>query len=179
VSAWAIIWSIGSSITNASYAEFETAVRAQIQNIFLPKTETLFDFFVNPENLLSFISWETKLQEFEFPKGCEYHDIMVPTIDTLKYKFIFELMLENRKPILITGDSGVGKTSLAVPFLFTKRENNVITIFLNFSAKTKPKETQLAIEAKLNKKGKTLFGARPNETIAIFIDDINMPELEK
>lgn len=102
---------------------------------------------------------------------------MVPTIDTLKYKFIFELMLENRKPILITGDSGVGKTSLAVPFLFSKRENNVITIFLNFSAKTKPKETQLAIESKLNKKGKTLFGARPNETIAIFIDDINMPEL--
>lgn len=37
----------------------------------------------------------------------------------------------------------------------------------------------MAIESKLNKKGKTLFGARPNETIAIFIDDINMPQLEK
>jgi hypothetical protein len=57
VSAWAIIWAIGSSISNASYSEFETAVRAQIQNIFLPKTETLFDFFVNPENLLSFVGW--------------------------------------------------------------------------------------------------------------------------
>lgn len=87
---------------------------------------------------------------------------MVPTIDTLKYKYIFEMLLESRKPILITGDSGVGKTSLAAPFLSSKREQNVITIFLNFSAKTKSKETQLAIEAKLNKKGKTLFGARPN-----------------
>jgi dynein heavy chain len=87
------------------------------------------------------------------------------------------MLLEAKKPILITGDSGVGKTSLAVPLLFSKRESNLITIFLNFSAKTKPKETQLAIEAKLNKKGKTLFGARPNETIAIFIDDVNMPEL--
>ncbi len=66
-----------------------------------------------------------------------------------------------------------------VPFLFSKREKNISTIFLNFSAKTKPKETQFAIEAKLNKKGKTLFGARPNETIAIFIDDVNMPEIEK
>ena len=35
-------------------------------------------------------------------------------------------------------------------------------MFLNFSAKTKPKDTQYAIESKLTKKGKTLFGARPN-----------------
>lgn len=30
----------------------------------------------------------------------------------------------------------------------------------------------------MNKKGKTLFGARVNESIAIFIDDVNMPALE-
>lgn len=49
---------------------------------------------------------------------------------------------------------------------------------MNFSAQTKAKEVQLAIEAKLQKKGKTLFGARPNEKICIFVDDINMPALE-
>ncbi|CAM5998966.1 unnamed protein product [Sphagnum balticum] len=73
-----------------------------------------------------------------------------------------EVLLEEKKPVLLTGESGVGKTSLAVPFLFAQKDHNVSTIFLNFSAKTKPKETQLAIEAKLNKKGKTVFGARPN-----------------
>jgi len=36
----------------------------------------------------------------------------------------------------------------------------------------------MAIENKLHKKGKTLFGARPNEKIVIFIDDVNMPALE-
>jgi len=46
---------------------------------------------------------------------------MVPTIDTLKFKHMFDLLLENKKPILLTGDSGVGKTSLVVPFLFGKR----------------------------------------------------------
>lgn len=51
-------------------------------------------------------------------------------------------------------------------------------VLLNFSAQTKSKHTQLAIEAKLIKKGKTLFGSRVNESIAIFIDDINMPALE-
>ena len=81
------------------------------------------------------------------------------------------------KPVIFTGESGVGKTSLTVPYLFKLKENNISTIFLNFSAKTKPKDTQLAIESKLNKKGKTLFGAKPNESIVIFIDDINLPEI--
>ena len=43
-----------------------------------------------------------------------------------------------------------------------KETKGVSTIFLNFSAQTKAKDSQLAIENKLIKKGKTLFGARPN-----------------
>lgn len=56
-----------------------------------------------------------------------------------------------------------------------KEPKLVNAIFLNFSAQTKAKQTQLAIESKLVKKGKTSFGARPNEKIVIFVDDINMP----
>jgi len=52
-----MIWAIGSSIQNVCYTEFENAFRASLQNIFLPKTETVFDFFANPENYLTFISW--------------------------------------------------------------------------------------------------------------------------
>lgn len=64
VSTWSLIWAVGSSIQNISYAEFEAAMRSNLQNVFLPKTETLFDFFVNPENFLGFVSWEARLQEF-------------------------------------------------------------------------------------------------------------------
>lgn len=61
------------------------------------------------------------------------------TIDTLKYKCIIEVFLQEQKPILLTGESGVGKTSLTVPFLFSLKESGTNSIFLNFSAKTKPK----------------------------------------
>jgi len=37
----------------------------------------------------------------------------VPTIDTTKYAYIWEILLDIQKPILITGESGVGKSVIA------------------------------------------------------------------
>lgn len=87
-------------------------------------------------------------------------------------------MLSIEKATLFTGGTGVGKSVFVNNLLYKLKEaKGVTSILLNCSAQTKAKDTQLAIEAKLHKKGKTLFGSRPNESIAIFIDDINMPAL--
>jgi dynein heavy chain len=128
----------------------------------------------------AFLPWETKLEEFIFSKEVPYFSLMVPTTDTTKFSYIMQLLLEVQKPIMLTGHTGVGKSIVTQTLLYSlKEELSISTVYLNFSAQTKPKQTQLAIEAKLNKKGKTLFGARPNEKIAICIDDVNMPALEQ
>ncbi|XP_063958044.1 dynein axonemal heavy chain 6-like isoform X2 [Lytechinus pictus] len=36
----------------------------------------------------------------------------VPTVDTIRYSFLTSLLLLNKKPVLLTGDSGVGKSAL-------------------------------------------------------------------
>lgn len=88
-------------------------------------------------------------------------------------------MLDIQKAVLFTGSTGVGKSVFINNLLYKiKDSKGIVSIMLNCSAQTKAKDTQLAIEAKLHKKGKTLFGSRPNESIAIFIDDINMPAPE-
>jgi hypothetical protein len=76
---------VGSSIETDSYGALETALRGLTQSIFFPKTETIFDFFPNPDSFLSFTNWESKLVDFEFPKEAEFHSILVPTINALKY----------------------------------------------------------------------------------------------
>ena len=54
----------------------------------------------------------TKVPEFEFDKDAQFFDLLVPTIDTIKYSYISEIMLSIEKPVIITGESGVGKSVL-------------------------------------------------------------------
>ena len=72
-----------------------------------------------------------------------------------------EQLLDIEKPLILTGESGVGKSVLVSNLLVDLKERKKISgINLNFSAQTKAKEVQLAIESKLVKKGKSVFGAR-------------------
>jgi len=61
-----------------------------------------------------------------------------------------------------------------------QEDRQLFPININFSAQTNSYATQQTIEAKLDKKkGPTLLGAKGNHTAVIFVDDINMPAVEK
>ena len=53
-----------------------------------------------------------------------------------------------------------------------------VTITINFSAQTNSSRTQDILEAKLEKRKKTLLGAPVGKTVIVFVDDVNMPKLE-
>lgn len=159
---YSMIWGLGGGISFVNNPEIQALIEESFPDFTFPRSECIFDHMINPETQQSFISWATKVPEFVFDKEAQFFDLLVPTIDTIKYSHIIELMIDIEKPIILTGESGVGKSVLIGKLLSDlKEKKSVSTIFLNFSAQTKAKEVQLAIENKLVKKGKTLFGARP------------------
>jgi dynein heavy chain, axonemal len=113
--------------------------------------------------MLSFSNWDKRLEEFEFSRDQQFFDILVPTLDTVKYTYIMKLLLQAGKPVFIAGVSGVGKTLLIEKLLGEMKNNKFTTISLNFSAQTSSSQTQSVVEGKLYKKTKTLFGAKPGE----------------
>ena len=158
---YALIWGLGGGISSNHNSEITSLIEECFTDITFPRADSIFDHFVNPDTQQGFVNWSTKVPEFEFDKDAQFFDLLVPTIDTIKYSNIIEQMLDIEKPLILTGDSGVGKSVLVGNLLTDLKERKkVSTIFLNFSAQTKAKEVQLAIESKLVKKGKTLFGAR-------------------
>ena len=65
-------------------------------------------------------------------------------------------------------------------FITESRErSSLLPIVLNFSAQTDANSTYMNIEAKLDKKRKKVYGAKGNAKCFIFIDDVNLPQVEK
>lgn len=79
---------------------------------------------------------------------------------------------------MFTGDTGVGKSVLARGALRRLQQYDVLPVFINFSAQTSSINTQDMIEARLEKRRRTLLGPPFGKRIVYFVDDVNMPKLD-
>lgn len=60
---------------------------------------------------------------------------MVPTIDTIRYSFVTEILLDSQKMVYVTGPSGTGKSVMVSTLLRNIKETRMIDpINIIFSA---------------------------------------------
>ena len=103
-----IIWSIGSTVDEQSRREIDNILR-DINPMF-PHSHTVFEHYINQEKK-DWASWEEKITTYK-PIGKEFHEIIVPTVDTVRNRFLTQALLTHGTSILLVGYSGVGKTVL-------------------------------------------------------------------
>ena len=58
-------------------------------------------------------SWERIVPAFRFDKETPFFELLVPTIDTVRYGYLMEKLLEVNMSVLYTGGTGVGKSMVA------------------------------------------------------------------
>ncbi len=104
-----------------------------IESMF-PHSNTVFEHYLNQEKK-DWAPWDEKLQANWKPVGKEFHEISVPTVDTVRNRFIVQSLLEFGSQILLVGHSGVGKTVLIEGILMTL-DANTSFFTINFSAGT-------------------------------------------
>lgn len=148
----------------------------------IPVSETVFEYFVDthkPE--LAFRHWNEGLPEFKYNRSLSYFQLLVPTVDTIRYETLLRLLYSHNKPVFFTGETGVGK-SVIISSLISKlkEEGEIEPVLMNFSAQSSSLRTQQTIESKLERrKGKVLYEAVGGKKLVICIDDVNMPAVER
>ncbi|XP_071446254.1 dynein axonemal heavy chain 6 [Hetaerina americana] len=178
---FAYLWSIGGNLNDIYQEKFEVFVRDQFEehpDARLPSSNDLWCYFMN-DSVRRLELWQKITLPFTYNKKIPYFEILVPTVDTTRFAYLAEKFLSVNKPVLFTGQTGVGKSVIAKTVLKNMYESgSFVTTTLNFSAQTSSRRTQEIIELRLEKKKKNKLGGPPGRKVVIFIDDINMPKLD-
>ena len=106
-----VVWTIGGSADEAGRIKFNDMLR-EIEPIF-PPPETVYDYFVDvKEN--DWKVWKDKVQaNWRPPKDAQFFKLIVPTLDTVRNGYIVNTVIRRGIPVLLSGNTGTGKTVLA------------------------------------------------------------------
>jgi dynein heavy chain len=180
VFAFSYVWSIGGNVNQASQEKFDNYAREALESCaFFPPFGMVFDFQMDLA-ARKFIPWEQSVPDYKYIPEEPFFQILVPTIDTVRYSYIIKTLVQVRKPCLLNGVSGTGKSVIMNAALFDSVDDlNLQIIGLQFSAQTSSARTQESLEAKLKVKRKNLLGAPQGKTVVVFVDDLNMPAVEQ
>ncbi|CAK9814603.1 Dynein axonemal heavy chain 7 [Anthophora plagiata] len=202
---FACIWAMGGTLTVDSRVLFSDLFRALTEREFpedirerfnvspettdpskpyvvnLPLTGLVFDYKYTKEGRGKWRPWMDDLHDVPpIPKDIPVNQIIVPTIETVRYFHLFKLLICHQKPVLLVGPTGTGKSVYIMEFLLKKNDPNIFKpLFVIFSAQTTANQTQEIIMNKLDRRKKGLYGAPPGKHWVVFVDDISMPQKEE
>ena len=101
---------------------------------------------------------------------------MVHTVETTRIRHFVDLLLEKKRPIMLVGSAGTGKTVLINDKISSLSEDYMVTN-VPFNFYTTSEMLQQALERPLEKKAGKNYGPPGTKRLIYFIDDMNMPEV--
>jgi dynein heavy chain len=111
VFGFSFIWAFGASFKVSAARVLDNMLRDFFAKLHIPAQETVFEYYFN-EKELRYLNWSTvvKAQPFEYDPKMPFFSLLVPTVDTVRYTALLEMLVSINKPVFLTGSTGVGKS---------------------------------------------------------------------
>jgi len=172
---FAYIWTLGGNFQDGSLKKFEEFARNIIPEIVLdfPFEHSVWDWSVDKDTG-RWVNWTELVAQFHYQKGAPFFNLIVPTVDSTRIKYLLRAQVDGGYHVLLGGNSGVGKTVIVEDYLVNAGEHYVFQTKV-FSAQTSARALQAFFEEKMEKIRKNLLGPPSGKQFLFLIDDLNMP----
>lgn len=179
---FALIWSVGCTVDADGRARFNSFLREKSKILNgkfpFPEEKTVYDYQFSTE-LKSWVLWSDLFKDFQIDPKLQYHEIMIPTNDSTRNKYLIKLLITHRFNVLCPGPTGTGKSQNIYSLLTGGLNEEYQYIALTFSAQTSANQTQDSIDGKMEKRRKGHYGPPVGKKCILFVDDLNMPKKEE
>ncbi|KAE8213261.1 hypothetical protein CF319_g9186 [Tilletia indica] len=178
-----IVWAFTGDSKLDTRAEMGEYLRGQT-GVDLPPLgpgASLIDYDVQVSNA-EWFSWQGKVPTVEIETNqVTYSDVVIPTMDTVRYEEVLYSWLSEHKPLMLCGPPGSGKTMTL--FSALRKLPDMEVAGLNFSSATTPelilKTFEQYCEYRKTPSGVILAPAQIDRWIVVFCDEINLPATDK
>ena len=110
-------------------------------------------------------------------------EMIIPNANTMQQNFFLNTLCKNHaRSLIFVGPTGTGKSAVTNAWLLeiSKITEGIgyIPLIINYSARTTAKQTQDSIMTKMDRRRKGVYGPPVGKRAVVFVDDLNMPEVE-
>ncbi|NXH39972.1 DYH17 protein, partial [Dicaeum eximium] len=179
---FACVWAFGGALFQDQLVDhrqqFSKWWLAEFKTIKFPNQGTVFDYYIHPKTK-TFNPWDERVPDFELDPDVPLQAAVVHTTETIRLRYFMDLLMEKQQPVMLVGNAGTGKSVLMWDKLeaLGTDEYLVQSVPLNFY--TTSAMLQAVLEKPLEKKSGRVFGPPGTRRLIYFIDDMNMPEVDK
>ena len=158
--------------------EFNTIWNQEFKSSKFSGLDSVFDFFYD-DKAKEILPWSSAVSPFVLDPLLPLQAQMVQTAETVRIRYLLGLLVRVRKPVMLVGPAGSGKSVLMSDFLKRLPTDDYAVTQISFNYYTTSMMLQNMMEKPLEKKSGRSYGPVGSKRMIYFLDDMNMPEVRR
>ncbi|XP_049624579.1 dynein axonemal heavy chain 17 [Suncus etruscus] len=179
---FACFWAFGGAMFQDQLIDYRVEFSRwwvnEFRSIKFPSQGSMFDYYIDPDTK-KFLPWTDKVPSFELDPDIPLQASLVHTTETIRIRYFMDLLMEKGWPVMLVGNAGTGKSVLMGDKLASLSSDEYLVQAVPFNFYTTSAMLQGVLEKPLEKKSGRNYGPPGTKKLIYFIDDMNMPEVDK
>ena len=134
---FAMIWAFGGPFVDAKIS-FNGVLRGMAGRVKFPDGGLVYDYFFDPMKG-AWSLWSERVTAFNPNYEGLFANLVIPTAETTRQKFLIDVHRKTRKGILYVGFAGTGKTTIIKDYFASVDKEITVTSSMNMNSYTDSK----------------------------------------